>query len=325
MNEPQIRDLFRVMIVDHNLDHIREMQQIDFAKEYQIKPYFVYYGEKRDDLPQGVYQYDTLENIVQFATRTKKVEGIISRCRKNYQGKKEIYGITLAQHIRSLEQDSVCNDIEKRMPIMLHGEDIKDYKLQHDHREIDLSAIIGSDIEYMMISDRLKQRQVPGTKLLERAHIVTHNLNYDPGEARIYDRLPHVMVTERYGLTEDELKQATRMMKTGVDGIMLGINNVAAIDSTMQVVAEIRRTRPELPVTLVWTGFKQEPEWNGHYHEKGNDVPKVLQDRAAREGVRIVGKHQMGVEAARVEQAKTGMPKHPVFLRRNEGGTWRDM
>lgn len=313
-NTITLRDLFRVMIVDHDLAHIEEMQKTDFAKAHKIKPYFVYYGSPVENLPEGVRQFETLEDIVAYAGR-HAIQGVVSDYRR--EDEPDIYGVTLAKKLRALEPEEKRNNPKKRMPIALHGNCFESLKaVKKNHEDIfDALTITGSDLEYMTVSDMLASQQ---KRTL--AHIVTHNLNYDPGSAKILGRAPRLNVTPQFGLSPDQLKSNARMIKTGVDGVLLGVYSEQDLQPALDAAKIIQEKKCE--VALVWTAPEDPWSIRTDYH---NGMPKKLAERAASAGVSVIDKHEMGLWAARIEQQKTGYPKNPVFLRRSENGSWRNM
>ncbi len=297
MNEPEIRDLFRVMIVDHNLDHIREMQKIDFAKQYQIKPYFVYYGDEVEQLPEGVRHCDTLESLMTLA-KTKNIEGLISRCRKKSPGVEDVeedYGLNLAKAIRDLEKKENEGRLYSACPIYLYGAKNADYNVAPT--PIGFSCESRAINEFGAMQNLLTYSMKPGTKLKEGVHIVTNNLP----SGNIGKQASFVRVTEFKGLSEAELAQHVRMLPTGVDGIMLGVSDSSEIEATLAVANAIQKKVAEkdlqCTVSLVWKGTQA---------ESGNQIPDALAKGAKELGVHVFGKHGMAVEAKWIEEQKKG-------------------
>jgi hypothetical protein len=305
MTEPKIRDLPKVMIVDHCLNNIREMQKIDFAK-LGFKPYFVYYGDQRENLPEGVRRYSKLDAVVNQID-TEKIQGIITGRQRTLNDEADNYGIDLAKKIRQLEPRNVREDVKNRLPIVLHGSD--ELSSEEDKKLFDATWVRGADMEYEEIGNMVSVRQTPRTRILNRAHIVTHGLVYEPGAAKIFDRKPHVLITSMQAESEDELFGYAKMLGKGVDVIMLGVSDSGDIQSTLRVAEKLKQKIEKdflsCSVSIIWTGNR---------FGFGNAIPEALEEGAAALGVRVAGKHQMGVEAARVEQAKTGMPKSPIFI-----------
>lgn len=301
-----ISNLPKVMIVDHCLNNIREMQRIDFAK-LGFEPYFVYYGNQSENLPEGVRRYSKLDAVVNQID-TEKIQGIITGRQRVVDGKEDDYGIELARKIRQMEPKNVREDMQKRLPIIMHGTQLP--SLQDDKKLFDATWVRGADMEYEEIGKMVSVRQTPRTRILNRAHIVTHGLVYDPGDAKIFDRKPHVLITAmQQAESEEELSRYVKMLGTGVDGIMLGVSDSGDIESTLRVAAQLQQKIEkdflECSVSIVWTGTRL---------GLGDAIPKKLEEGAAALGVRVAGKNEMGIEAARVEQAKTGMPKSPLFI-----------